>query len=262
MSDAPGAAPQADAVILAGGTIKNPDFRQAVGVDCRALVSILGRPMVVWVAEALKASRTINRVVVMGRPALRDTAVAGIADAIVEEGVDEVDNLFRGIAALPGAQHVLLVSADLPLLTPEAIDDFIEGAPTDAEVVFPVCERADIERDFPGRKWVFVGTPEGHYTGSSCFLFHPEPVVEHREWVQRVFDARRSVWKLITMWGKRFTLKALFHQVRLEDAAARVSELLGIRGGVYVTHFTELCMDVDKASDVAFVEERLQQREK
>ena len=100
MSDVPHTA-GTDAIVLAGGTIRDPEFREAVGVDCRALVQILGKPMVVWVVQALKRSGHINRVVVLGRHELCGTELPGLADAILAEGVDEVDNLFKGLDALP-----------------------------------------------------------------------------------------------------------------------------------------------------------------
>lgn len=250
-----------DAIIIAGGSIRDPEFREAVGTDCRALIDLLGKPMVQWVAEALKSSQKIGRVVVLGRSALKDTTVAGVVDQVVEEGADEVDNIFRGLEALPGIQRLLVASGDLPLLTAEALDDFLNNAPPEGEVVFPICEREVVLRDFPNRKWVFVRTPEGRFTGAALFSANPEALRQRREWLERVFESRRSVWKLINLWGLGFALKALTHHLSIAEAEERISEVLGLKGRAYQTPFTELVMDVDKPSDVVLCEERLRSRQ-
>jgi molybdopterin-guanine dinucleotide biosynthesis protein A len=261
MGEAPSGRRRADAVVIAGGVIRNEELRRVVGVDCRALIDLLGKPMAQRTVEALRASRAIGRVVVVGRPALRETAVAAVADAIIEEGADEVDNLYLGVAALPGAEWVYMASGDVPLLTPDAVNDLIENAPRDADVVFPICERADAVRDFPGRNWTLVKTPDGAFTGASGFLFRPAAIADRRAWVQQVFDSRRSVWKLMHMWGLGFALRALLHRVSLAEVEAHCSRVLGLRAQAYVSRFTELCFDVDYAPDVALARERLRARE-
>jgi GTP:adenosylcobinamide-phosphate guanylyltransferase len=261
MADSLSAQPRVDSIVLAGGTIADPEFRQAVGVDRRPLIDLLGKPMAQWVVEALRASRSTGRVVVLSRPDLRQTPVAGLADEVVEEGVDEVDSLFRGIEALPGAQQVLMVSSDLALLTPDAVDDFVANAPADADVVIGILEKADIPPDLQHHEWIFSKWPDGQFTGASCFLFKPEAIAGRRQWVQEVFDARRSVWRLMRMWGLGFLLRLLLHRVALAEAEAHVGKVLGVRGRAYITRHIELCFDVDKLSDVTVAEEQLRRRQ-
>lgn len=260
MSDGQAADGRTDAVILAGGTIRDPEFRDGVGVDRRPLMPILGKPMVQWVVEALRASRNIGRIVVLSPPDLQDTEVPQMVDAVVDEGVDEVDNLYRGLDALPGARQVLLVSSDLALLLPEAVDDLIDNAPPDANVVFPVLEKGSLNPELEAHGWVFVKCPDGQFTGASCFLFEPQAIIDRRAWIQRVFDARRSVFKLICMWGLVFSVRAFLRRATLAEAEARLSEVVGVHGRAYRTPFAELVMDVDRLHDVPLVEERLRQR--
>ena len=249
-----------DAIVLAGGTIRDEAFRTAVGVERRPLIPLLGKPLAQWVVEALRASRHIGRVAVISRSDLRDTSVAPLVDAFVDEGADEVDNLYRGIAALPNAERIVTVASDLVLLTPEALDDFIEHAPPDADVVFPVCEKGSIRPELAGHEWVYIATPDGSFTGASCFLLNPQALLERPEWIQRVFDARRSNRELMRMWGLWFLLKALLRRVTLAQAEAHISKVVGLRGRTYVSQFAEMCVDVDRLSDVALVEKELRRR--
>jgi GTP:adenosylcobinamide-phosphate guanylyltransferase len=252
--------PEIDAIVLAGGTIRDEEFRKAVGVDRRPLIEVLGKPMVQWVVEVLRASRCIGRVVVLGPPDLLEASVLAMVDAVVEEGADEVDNLYRGIEALPGAVRIVMVASDLALLTPEALDDLLENAPADADVVVPVCEAGSIGREFADHEWVFVKTRDGSFTGASCFLLRPEALLARRAWIERVFAARRSKWQLIRMWGIGFSLRALLRRVTLAEAEAHIGKVVGVRGRVYVSRFPELTVDVDRLSDVALVEQHLRRR--
>ncbi|MFQ5810542.1 MAG: NTP transferase domain-containing protein [Armatimonadota bacterium] len=261
MTEASAGKQHTDAIILAGGTIRDEEFVKAVGVDRRPLIDILGKPMVQWVVEALRGSRHIGRVVVLGPPELQETSAGPLVDAVVDEGADEVDNLYRGIDALRDAARIVMVASDLALLTPAALDDLIENAPPDADVVLPICEKGAIGPELADHEWVYIKTPDGSFTGASCFLLKPEPLLERREWIEEVFDARRSKWRLIRMWGFWFSLRALLHRVTLAQAEAHVSNVVRLHGRAYVTRFPEVCVDVDRLSDVALVAEHLRRRE-
>jgi molybdopterin-guanine dinucleotide biosynthesis protein A len=253
---------RADAVIIAGGTIGKADMRELVGVDTRAEIDMLGKPMLEWTARAVREAQDIGRIAVVGDPEVLAPIAGEVADAIVEEGVDEVDNLFRGLDALPGATRVAMLAGDIPLLTPEAVDDLVANAPADTDVVFPICRDEDVLRDFPDRNWTLVKTPDGSFTGGCGFLFEPEAVRARRDWVQEVFDSRRSPWKLMRIWGLWFGAMALLHQVSVAEAEAKVSEVLGLRARAYITRYTELCLDLDYAEDVEQVRKHLAARQK
>jgi len=251
---------RADAIIIAGGAITQEDLRQAVGVDCRALIDLLGKPMAQWTAEALRGAATIGRVILIGRAELWQTPIASAVDEIIDEGADEVENLLRGVEALPGAGLVYMTAGDIPLVTPEAIDDIVLNAPPDADVAYPIVNMDDIERAYPTRKLTFAKVPEGRYTGASCFLFRPDAVVANRRWVQAVFDARRNNWRLMRMWGLVFGLRAWLGRVSIPEAEAHCSRILHLRARAYLSRSADLCMDVDYPPDVVLIRECLKQR--
>jgi molybdopterin-guanine dinucleotide biosynthesis protein A len=253
---------KADAVIIAGGTISKEDFRELVGVDRRAEIDMLGKPMLEWTVRAVRDAEGIDRTAVVGRPEVLEPIAGELCDAIVEEGADEVDNLFRGLEALPGATRVAMLAGDIPLLTPQALDDLVTNAPTDTDVVFPICRDEDVLRDFPDRNWTLVKTPDGSFTGGCGFLFGPEAVKARRDWVQEVFDSRRNTWKLMRIWGLWFGMMALLHRISVAEAEAKVSEVLGLRARAYITRYTELCLDLDYAEDVEQVRRHLAARQK
>jgi molybdopterin-guanine dinucleotide biosynthesis protein A len=250
---------QADVVIIAGGRIRSPELREAAGVDVRAVIDLCGKPLLQWVLEALKAAHSIGRLCVAGDVELLKPIAEPHGAQAVAEGVDEVDNLFRGIEALPGADWVLMLASDVPMLTPEAVDDLLSNAP-DTDLVFPICEQSITLAQYPDREWTFVKTTDGAFTGGCGFLFRPQAVLERRAWVQEVFDSRRNPWKLMRIWGLIFGLKALLHRVSLAETESHISQVLGLTGRAYITQHPELCYDLDYAPHIAQVREHMRRR--
>lgn len=251
----------ADAVVLAGGTLELDRFAgMDASVPTKAAIPLLGQPMVYWTVSALRACPAIRRIVVLGGPGLDTSELRALDVTVAPEAGSITSTLRAGLDALPDADRVLCISADVPLLTPEAVGDLLERAP-DADVVFPYCERTDIERDFPDRGWIFARTPEGEFTGCGGFLAKRAALLERWKWVEELLGARRrSVLGLAMLVGPAFALKYAFHRLRVAEVEDRMSRLLRVRARGYRTRFTELAMDVDKTSDISFVEDALRQR--
>lgn len=247
-----------DAIVLAGGSAHDKGLIAASGQECKAMIEIAGHPVVWWVVEALKGCKQIGTVTVVSREACK--ACVPNADIFLEEAEDETANLVKALNQGAKTDRVFMVSGDTALLTSKALDDLFLNAPDGVDIVYPLVERNDIEREFPERKWIYFMTPEGHFTGSSCFLFQRQAVLDRVEWVRRVFDARRSVFQLARMWGLSFILKFAFHRLTLDDAAQTAGRVLGLSGKAYVSHYTELAIDLDHADDLPIMEKRLAEK--
>lgn len=251
----------ADAVVLAGGALELDRFPgMGPSVPAKAEIPLLGKPMVYWTVQALRACPAIRRIVVLGSPTLESAELRALDVTIAPEAGTINGTLRAGLDALPDADRVFCISADVPLLTPEAVGDLLEHAP-DVDVVIPYCERSDIERDYPDRGWVFARTPEGEFTGCSGFVAKRSALLERWKWVEELLGARRrSVLGLAMLVGPGFALKYALHKLRVADVEDRMSRLMHVRARGYRTRFTELAMDVDKTSDIPFVEDTLRQR--
>jgi len=251
---------RADALVLAGGALERERFPSVdPRITAKAALPILERPMVEWVLAALRQAPGVHRIVVAGPEALAAVRWDEFDATREPEGAGIAANLRAGLEALPGAQRVLVVSADLPLLTPMAVADLLDHAP-DADVVFPYVERADVLRDFPDRGWIFAATPEGAFTGSALGIVRPEAALANWNWVERLLDARRrSVLGLAAMVGPVMALSYLIRRLRISDVDARLSALLHLEGRGYRSRFAEIAMDVDNETDVPLVEAVLRQ---
>ena len=249
-----------EAVVLAGGALERDRFPGVgPGIRRKADLPILGRPMLWWTLRALRACPAVGQIVVVGDPELAGAGLAALDACVVPEAGELDGNLRAGLDALGlDAARVLVLSGDLPLLTPAALEDLLRNAP-DADVVFPFVERREVERRFPGREFIFARTADGELTGCSAGLLKPAAVREQWPWVERLLAARRySPLRLALLLGLPLALKLLTRRLTVRDVERRLSTLLRLDGRGYRTPYPELAMDVDKESDLPVVEMELE----
>lgn len=250
-----------DAIIIGGGGL--PDLFKGSPhehLPNRCLIPVLGETMVTHTIRGIREVRGLGRVALIGPPLLRQQSFAPLVDALLDEGRDETENIMRGIEALPGADRILMVSADTPLVHRDSLEGFLALCPHDADVCYPVVEKACIDKHFPTRKWVFVKLREGRFTGSSLFIFRASVLLRQIDRLRAVMDARRDVLALVRMWGIGIFAKYLLGILSIPDLEKRISSLLGFRGAGVAAQYPELAMDIDKPSDIPLVEEKLAHR--
>ncbi|RKO67909.1 nucleotidyltransferase family protein [Desulfofundulus salinus] len=249
-----------DAVVLAGSPNNGP-LKECSSVPYEALIPIGSKAMVQYVVEALAQTRGVNRIVVVGP---RQELVNHLKDdrvRVVPAGSGLLENVQRGLEELPGTRRVLLVSSDIPLITPRAIEDFLELCQDqEADLYYPIVPKEAVESRFaiPVRR-TYVNLKEGVFTGGNLFLLNPEVVSRCLPLGQQLVAARKSPLRLCRLVGLGFLIRFLLNRVTLEEAQARVSSLLGIRGVVVISRYPEVGVDVDKPVDLALVTRTLQQ---
>ncbi|WP_027717165.1 nucleotidyltransferase family protein [Desulfovirgula thermocuniculi] len=242
-----------DAVVLAGSPNSGP-LKECSPVPYEALIPIGPKAMVQYVVEALLAARGVGRVVVVG-PRELEGCLAGFPVELVPPGKDLLENVLRALERLPGAGRVLVASSDIPLLTPRAVEDFLEQCRgREADLYYPVVPREAVERSFPGpSRRTYVRLRDGVFTGGNLFLVNPEVVPRCLGFGQRFIAARKSPWKLCRLLGAVFLLRYLLRRLSIEEARDRVSRLMGIRGEVVISRYAEVGVDVDKPADLEMV---------
>jgi hypothetical protein len=232
---------------VAGGKADDR-FRAATGVENRALAPVAGRPMAVWVLEALAAAETVDRIVLVGAEGLTD---APGARQRLRGGTDLIDTIEKGLGACPGAPFVLLVSADIPALTAEAVDAFVrEALAAGADFVYPIIPRAANEARFPGMKRTYLRLAEGTFTGGNMWLVRPEAVQRRRDLIRRAYAARKRPWRLAAMIGWGILWRLWRGRLTVAEVEAALSRLLGASARAVVTEHAELGADLDQAGDL------------
>jgi GTP:adenosylcobinamide-phosphate guanylyltransferase len=243
-----------DLVILAGG--------DGVVIDpaCRfkGLLRIGVKPMVEWVVDAARAATTVEQVAVVVPTAEDLGSWVDRVDKIVVSGKPFMDNVLAGVESFRSTRPVLLVTGDLPLLTGEAIDDFVTAAlARGADFSYPLVPKEDMVAAFPTGQRTYFKLATGSYTGGNMALLDPAAALRNREMGQRLFELRKSAVKLVRILGVRFAVKFVLGRLHAEEVETKMRELIGCSGAAVITHQPSIGMDVDKVADVELVEPML-----
>jgi len=235
-----------DGIVLAGGS---PGKGESLGVPTEALLPVGGRPMVTWVLKALRESGFIERLVLVGPPELSGLArEEGVAWVLA--GASAVESALNGYRALEGSQWILLSTADLPLLTPEAIRDFLERCfKVEADLYYPIITRQSIEEKFKGARRTYVRLKEGTFTGGNLALMRADALTPCALKGEKLVKLRKSPLGLARQIGLLFILKFILGRLTLAEAERSFSRLLGVKGTAIITPYPEIGMDVDKPED-------------
>ncbi len=248
------------AVLLAGGRDRG-ELADATGQPIRGLIPIHGRPMIAWVLDALASSRQMGPTVVVGPDALAST----LGDIpLIPEGADLLANIVAGLAGLAGlAAHggdspVLILTTDIPFLTPAALDDFITRAgETGADLCYPIIPKTANDAQFPGMKRTYVPLREGRVTGGNMIWVRSEFFRRMEPLVAEAYALRKQPFALARRVGFGVAPLLLARRLTIAEVERRVGRLLNgsVRG--ILTEYAEIGADVDKPDDLRLAERLL-----
>ena len=233
------------AVVLGGG---QSALAAHAGVASKALVPFRGKPLGLYVLEALRGSPYIMHVVYVGEPG---PLFAPYVDRVVTSGKGMADSLRGGLEAAlavsPLEGRLLAVSADLPWLTAEAVDHALSAdAATTAALLYPIVAKATAEAQFPGQRRTYARFREGTFTGGNLIVLRPGMVPTLLPFVDRAYRARKNPLALAAMIGPGILLKFVTGRLPLATLERRVSHLLQGPARALVTPHAALGADVDK----------------
>ncbi len=116
-----------DAVVMAGGV--GSRFFTGDWTGEKPMVKLCGRPLIMYMIDTLRRSRSIGSIFVVTSPSVPQTqeylgTQRGV-DVIPAPGLGYVGDMVHGIKAAGIREPVLVVMSDLPLVTPEMIDKIV-----------------------------------------------------------------------------------------------------------------------------------------
>ena len=162
-----------------------------------------------------------------------------------------ISDLLEKLDTITSSEHVLLSAGDIPLLSADSIRTMLQAAGgRNADVVYPVVRREDMERMFPGGKRTYRRMETVTVTGGNVFRIRREWLAGNREWLQSLFANRKNPLALASLLGLDFLLRVMTGTASLSYAEGRLSR--AIRASVHapVVDCPELAADLDKVEDL------------
>jgi len=241
-----------DAIVTAGGVpLPEEPLYSATQGHPKALVDVAGKPMVQWVLDALTEARSIDNVVIVG---LTDKSglKCGKKMYFVSNQGKMVENLQAGaektLEINPKAEHVLIVSSDIPAITGEMVDWVVKTSmETKLDVYYNVIPRAVMEKRFPGSKRTWTRFKEMEVCGGDMNVARINTIIgEDTSLWEKITNSRKSPLKQAALIGFDTAFLLLIGKLTLQKAETNITTRLKVTGKVIVCPYAEVGMDVDK----------------
>ncbi len=257
-----------NALVLAGRRSSADPLAEARGETHRALLEVVGVPMLVRVVRALRASSSVDRIAVSIDdpsafevvPELRKLQARGeIAHhpSLPSPSRSVHDALHGGLLG----DRVLVTTADHALLTPKIIDHFAACAEQlDTDVAVGVVAESIIRARYPSTTRTYLRFQDGGYSGANLFAFRSQQALRAAEFWGTAEAYRKRPWRLANAFGPMTLLLFALRRLSLEAALERASRVIGCRIRAVPLPFAEAAIDVDRPSDLALVSEILSAR--
>jgi len=288
-----------DAVVLAG-TDSNP--RRMIDGQNKAFVEVGGEVLVRRVVKALLGASKIADIWVVGPADRLRTTLTGLPAEvkIVEQAGQMVSNAWAAIGASESSYRertgrddperpLLFISADIPLITSAAVDDFVarcareDGqSPVKYAMLAGVAEESSLRQYYPGAAGEGIHRPYVNFRDcrlrlANIYVGRPRGLTNHR-FLQTGFSHRKAeklrnvivlAWKFLSQQGgwraawltlrlqatlavskrKGLLFRWLRSYNRTEDAERSCGDVLGGPVRIVITPYGGLSLDVDNDQD-------------
>ncbi len=253
------------AIVLAGQRPGTDPLASIFSQESKACVPLLGKPMASWVIETLLATPQIGNIVILAQAREMVNAL-GLAELIDDDRVtfaESVGGISQSIAHVVGKAPldwpVLITTADHPLLTPDMISAFMDGAGV-SDLAVAAVERRTVLQRYPASKRTWLKFRGGAYSGANLFALRGPATLKALElWAQAEQD-RKKAFKLFWHFGPRLALRAITRTISFPSALHRAGRKLGLNASLVLLPQAEAAIDVDKISDHEQAELILSQR--
>jgi len=243
-----------DAIILAGGE-SSSELKKIAPYDNEALIIIGNYPMIYYVFHALRQSTYVRNIVISGpTDALRNIFPQKERLFFVNGGENAIESCAHGVKLLQEkgiSEQVLIMPSDIPFITTEAIDDFInQTRKVQADFYYPVTCKEVNEGKFPGVRRTYVNIKDGIFTGGNLFILRSAIFDQVFDIALQLVKRRKNPLAMARLFGFGLVWKYLFRRLSIEAVEKRFYEVLGVKGKAIISPYAEVGVDIDKPGDL------------
>ena len=243
-----------NAIVLAG---EKKSYKENTLED-KALIKIKNKYMLEYVLDTLHNVKTIEKIAVVGAKEKLEEVLGHKIDYIIEGTDSIVDNVIKALELFPGEKEMLVLTCDIPMITVEAIEHFmLESKESGADLCYSIVDKKLNDERYPEVKRTYVKLKEGQFTGGNAFYLNPEIKDKVKDFFEKILENRKSPTKMAGILGFGFLLRLALGILTINAIKKKVNKLLNINAAVVISPFPEIGNDVDKISDLEFVEKYL-----
>jgi GTP:adenosylcobinamide-phosphate guanylyltransferase len=218
--------------------------------------------MVAYVVQALQGCRAVKRLAVAGSKEELD-GILPPEVLLVSSGENLIATLENALAEYSPREWLLVATADAPLITTQAVEDFLgrcEPLLSRYNFFYSVVREETYQTFCPGSRRTYARLREASLTGGNLFLVRPEIAIPACRRGQEIMRLRKSPLRMARLIGPWFLLRFLLRRLPLAEAEERFSALLGLKGITVSVPYPEVAFDLDHPEDFALAEKLLAER--
>jgi GTP:adenosylcobinamide-phosphate guanylyltransferase len=250
---------QYDAILPAGGKIDS-EFAAKVGTSRKALIQFGSETILERTIRCLRETGCFDQIVLIGPDEVTQSQSASEATMTVAEGASGPENIMAGLTALEKggeSKKVVIVTTDLPFLSPKVMTDFLGRAPENLDIVIPICDSSRYQARFPDSTSTFMNLQGASWTAGGMYLMEPDALKQAMPMIQRLFENRKSKLGMAKLLGPALLCKFLTKKLTIDDVERKALNLLGLRGTAMRDAPPELAYDIDYFDDYEYAISRL-----
>jgi GTP:adenosylcobinamide-phosphate guanylyltransferase len=220
----------------------------------KALLMIAGRLMIEYVIESLRASECIDRIYVVGEKIL-EGSIGHLVDGFCRPSGGIIDNVKNSIKLMDDSKtSCIICTCDIPMVKGQAIRDFVEKCQAQSiDLGYPIIDKRLNDEKYPDVKRTYVKLREGTYTGGNIFYVNPLIIDRCTSKAGQLVEYRKNPLKMGRVLGFTFLLRLAAGCLSITAVEKKVSRMFKISCTAIITDYPEIGNDVDKPSDIEFV---------
>jgi CTP:molybdopterin cytidylyltransferase MocA len=243
-----------DVILPAGGRIHG-DFAAEAGTAVKALIELRDTSILTNTVQALRSTGRVNRMVAIGPAEIAPHAESHV-DAVLPESDSGPENIYRGLDWLrsqpDSADRALIMTTDLPFVTPESVSSFLARCPEAAEIALPLFSKQEFENRFPGSLNSYVRLRDGEWTIGGAFLLSQSALERNRAHIQRIHKARKSPFAMAQMLGVSFIARYLTRTLKVAHLESHCARITGCAACAVRGCDPALAFDIDESADYRY----------
>ncbi len=251
-----------NALVLAGARASGDPLCVAEDVKSKAVIDIVGAPMLSHVMHALTDAGLRAPIWVLGgEDEDLKSAVGGVAyNGIPATGTGPAGSLAAALKS-PVPLPLLVTTADHPLLTPDMIRYFLgQSRNSGADICIGFARRDTIEAEYPTTRRTYLPIGERDLSGCNLFYLGSEKAVQVLEFWRTVEQHRKHPWRIARRLGLFFLIRLFLGRGRSDNVFDLLSKRLGASIRPVILPFAEAAIDVDSTADLKMVRAILENR--
>ncbi len=251
-----------DAIVTAGGVPEpgEPLYEYTQGAH-KAMLDVAGKPMIQWVLDALCESQKIRTIVMIGLSEASGLKCEKLGAFLPNQG-SMLNNIRTGVKKIlelqPDAEHVMLVSSDVPSIKAEMIDWIVDTCMlTDDDIYYNVIMKEVMEKRFPLSKRSYTNLKDMAVCGGDINVIRASLVTSEDEIWDHLIGARKNVLKQAAIIGFDTLFLLLLRRITIDDAVKKVAKRLNVTGKAVICPYAEVGMDIDKPHQLEILRQDL-----